>query len=230
MISSRKLTNSNKGMADELIRSALAPFGFEPSATVAAAIRRYTQLLQRWNKRISLTSLEDTKEILERHFGESFFAVWTVPILQGRLADVGSGGGFPGLPIKIACPQLELVLIESNARKAAFLSEVTRTLGLTGVKVVNKRMEDIDSLADSLDFVAARALGDIPELLNWSRLSLRAEGKIVLWLGANDARKISTSPGWIWRPPVPLPRSEKRVVLIGERVRSATKANGVASQ
>lgn len=217
MRKANRLANSHKAMPDELICASLAPFGFQPSPAVTAGIRKYVNLLQRWNKRISLTSLVDTREILERHFGESFFAVHTVPISQGRLADVGSGGGFPGLPVKIARPEVDLVLIESNLRKAAFLSEVIRTLDLPGVRVLNKRMEEIDSLADSLHFVTARAVGDIPGLLNWSRSSLRADGKVVLWLGAKDAGEIFSSPGWDWRPPVPLPRSENRVLLVGAR-------------
>ena len=212
-----RLANSNNEPTGELVRSVLAPFGFQPSASMAGAIRRYVQLLQRWNKRISLTSLEDTREILERHFGESFFAVHAVPILHGRLADVGSGGGFPGIPIKMAAPEVDLVLIESNTRKAAFLSEVIRSLELTGVSVINKRMEEIDSLRASLDFAVARALGNIPSLLNWSCSSLKPNGRVVLWLGGKDTREVLSLAGWIWRSPIVIPRSENRVLLIGER-------------
>ena len=201
----------------ELIRSALAPFGFAPSAEVTEAIRQYVELLQRWNKRISLTSIEDTREILQRHFGESFFAVRAVHILEGRLADVGSGAGFPGLPIKMASPDADVTLIESNTRKAAFLSEVIRTLGLTRVSVVNKRMEEVEGLEDALDFVGARAVGETDALLRWSSSSLRASGKIVLWLSARDALEVSRSPRWIWRSPIPIPASESRVLLVGEK-------------
>jgi len=212
-----RLAKSNKTVTEELVRSVLGPFDFQPSAAMAEAIRRYVELLQRWNKRISLTSLEDTSEILERHFGESLFAVHAVPISLGRLADVGSGGGFPGIPIKMAVPGVDLVLIESNARKAAFLSEVTRILGLASVSIINKRVEEIDS-AGSLDFVVARALGSIPTLLNWAHSSLGANGKVVLWLGTNDSKEVSSSPGWKWRLPILVPRSENRVILVGQRL------------
>jgi 16S rRNA (guanine527-N7)-methyltransferase len=212
-----KLTKGDEQITDELVCSVLAPFGFQPPAGMLAAIRRYVKLLEKWNKRISLTSLKDTKEILERHFGESLVAVRAVPILQGRLADVGSGGGFPGLPIKMAAPKVDLTLIESNTRKAAFLSEVIRTLQLANARVVNQRMEEIHSLRDSLDFVTARALGNTHALLNWSDLSLRNDGKVVLWLGAEDAKEISLSPSWIWHQPISIPRSESRVLLIGQK-------------
>jgi 16S rRNA (guanine527-N7)-methyltransferase len=185
---------------------------------MTAAVRRYVELLQRWNRHISLTSLEDTREILERHFGESLFAVHAAPISHGRLADVGSGGGFPGIPIKMAVPEVDLVLIESNARKAAFLSEVTRILGLAGVSIINKRVEEIDSLAGSLDFVVARALGSIPTLLNWARSSLRTDGKVALWLGTKDSKEVSSSPRWKWRLPILVSRSENRVILVGQKL------------
>jgi 16S rRNA (guanine527-N7)-methyltransferase len=212
-----KLSYRNKVVSDELILSVLAPFGFQPSASVLTAIRGYVDLLQRWNRRVSLTSLDDTREILERHFGESFFGVQAVPILQGRLADVGSGAGFPGIPIKLASPQVDLVLIESNVRKAAFLSEVIRTLGLTGAQVMNRRTEEIGSLVGSLDFVTARALGHIDALLKWSRFSLRHGGKLVLWLGARDAKDVLLSGDWNWRSPVLIPTSQSRVLVIGEK-------------
>ncbi len=142
------LTNRNREVSEELIQSRLAAFGCQCSPGMVESVKRYVQVLQLWNRRISLTSLKDTEDILTRHFGESLFAVRTVPILHGRLADVGSGGGFPGLPIKMAAPEVDLVLIESNARKVAFLSEVIRSLGLTGVRVVGRRMEDTDFLED----------------------------------------------------------------------------------
>ncbi len=204
-------------ITDEFIRATLAPFGFALSTSMVEAIRRYVQLLQGWNKRISLTSLDDTRSILERHFGESLFAAHTVPIEQGRLADVGSGGGFPGLPIKMAAPRVDVLLIESNTRKAAFLSEVIRMLGLIGVGVANKRVEEVDLSKRPLDFVVARALGNIPALLRWSHSSLGPNGKVVLWLGAKDAKEISSLPSWAWRLPILIPRSESRFLLIGER-------------
>lgn len=212
-----KLANSNNTMPEEFIRSVLAPFGCPLSVGMVDSIGSYIQLLQRWNRRISLTSLKNTKDILERHFGESLLAVHAVPILHGRLADVGSGAGFPGLPIKIASPQVDMVLIESNARKAAFLSEVIRSLGLISIRVINKRMEDIDSLRGSLDFVVARALGNIAALLKWSRSSLRQSGRIVLWLGRKDSTEVSATSGWTWRTAILIPRSERRFLLVGER-------------
>lgn len=213
-----RLTKRNREVSDDAIRSALAPFDYEGSSGMVESVRRYVQLLHVWNRRISLTSLEDTEEILARHFGESLFALRAVPILHGRLADVGSGAGFPGLPLKMACPDLEILLIESHAPKAAFLAEVVRSLGLTGVQILNARMDEVNLAGQSLDFVSARALGDIPSLLRWSESLLKATGKIVLWLGATDAAEIPTfAPGWVWRPPIKIPKSKRRVLLVGQK-------------
>src|SRR5579862_4995269 len=118
---------------DYLIEKTLAEYGVSVTSAIRSSVRAYISLLLRWNERISLTTITDPVEILRFHFGESMFAASAVPIRNGRLADVGSGGGFPGLPLKIMVPSLDLVLIESNAKKASFLSECIRELNLVGV-------------------------------------------------------------------------------------------------
>jgi 16S rRNA (guanine527-N7)-methyltransferase len=108
------------------------------------AIQKYISVLLRWNKKIALTAITDPLDIVRFHFGESMFGAPAVPIRKGRLADVGTGAGFPGLPLKLLVPSLDLVLIESNAKKASFLSECIRELNLTGVDVYRGRVEEIE--------------------------------------------------------------------------------------
>ena len=117
-----------ESLSDLRIAEILSVYGIATSPALAGAIRTYISMLVRWNSRISLTTVVDPVEILKFHFGESLFAISKVPISFGRLADVGSGAGFPGLPLGIFLPDLEVVLIESNVKKAAFLSEVIREL------------------------------------------------------------------------------------------------------
>src|SRR3989441_8532941 len=93
------------------------------------------------------------------------FAAAKFSILKGRLADVGSGAGFPGLALKIIRPELHVTLIEANAKKSAFLAEVVRDLGLNEVDVVRARYEDLPLGAIQADFIAARAVGDLQQLL-----------------------------------------------------------------
>jgi 16S rRNA (guanine527-N7)-methyltransferase len=145
------------------------------------------------------------------------FAAHVVPMWHGRLADVGSGAGFPGLALKLLCPDLDVLLIEPNTKKAAFLAEVKRMLGLGGVEIVRTRLEDLPVGTRLADFVSARALGSHERLLRWSRDALAVGGRIVLWLGAKDAELVSATTGWSWRAQVPIPNSRRRVLLIGQR-------------
>ena len=209
------ITNSKYIVPLAMVRRSLEPYGIRPSPAHAEAIQRYVALLLQWNQKISLTSLRDPPDILERHFGECMFAASAVPITSGRLADVGSGAGFPGLALKIACPELEVVLVESNVRKSAFLSEVVRLLNLDGVEVVRSRMEDFSVRAGFAGFVSARAVGNFDRILRWARKALSGEGQVLLWLGAADAKEVSSRHGWGWREPIEIPGSHRRVLLVG---------------
>jgi 16S rRNA (guanine527-N7)-methyltransferase len=209
------VTNSKYTAPLALIRRSLKPYGIRPSPAQAEAIQRYLALLLQWNHKVSLTSLLDPAEILQRHFGECMFAASAVPISSGRLADVGSGAGFPGLALKIACPELELILIESNVRKSAFLSEVVRSLNLDGVEVVRSRMEGLSVREGFAGFVSARAVGNFDRILRWARKALSEEGQVLLWLGAADAEEVSLRHGWRWRELIKIPCSHRRVLLIG---------------
>src|SRR5207244_13631657 len=124
------------GLPDGRGRCTREPCQVGGSDAQIEGIRKYMDLLLLWNHKVSLTSIVDPGEILARHFGESMFAAAKFSILKGRLADVGSGAGFPGLALKIIRPELHVTLIEANAKKSAFLAEVVRDLGLIGVDVL----------------------------------------------------------------------------------------------
>ncbi len=202
-------------LSDEAIAQGLAPFKVLVSPLLAGSIRKYIDLLLLWNEKVNLTSITSTREILDRHFGECMFAAAAVPIGRGRLADVGSGAGFPGLALKLLVPGLEVFLIESVMKKASFLLEVVRQLNLTGVKVVVSRFEDLRDNLAPLDFICARALGDHGQLLEWAKYNLNIAGKAVLWLGTDEAQRIATLPEWTWRDPIAVPESLRRCLLVG---------------
>jgi 16S rRNA (guanine527-N7)-methyltransferase len=200
---------------DDLIDKTLEAYRVSATPTIRSGIRTYISLLLRWNERISLTTVSDPLEILRFHFGESMFAASVVPIRNGRLADVGAGAGFPGLPLKIAIPSLDLVLIESNAKKASFLAECVRELHLVGVEIVRSRYEDLDAGICKLDFITARALGGYKVLIRWAQNSLTSRGGLILWLGQDDATELQEESALEWRSPVPIPNSDRRVLLFG---------------
>ena len=121
-------------------------------------VSQHLELLLKWNSRVNLTSITEPEQILTRHFGESLFAarkLYPKPMGSGSLIDLGSGAGFPGIPINIWAPELHVTLIESQQKKATFLREVTRALNLTSLDVANQRAE---ALALQADTVTLRAV------------------------------------------------------------------------
>jgi 16S rRNA (guanine527-N7)-methyltransferase len=195
----------------------LAPYGVAIDAALRGQIQKYIDLLLLWNQRVSLTSIVDCEQIVRFHFGESLFARNLVPVEKGRLADVGSGAGFPGVPLAMISPRLEVTLIEANQKKGAFLSEVVRALALSNVIIVRSRMEDLSSRLAAFDFLTARALGQHLELIDWARQSLASSGRLILWVGRRDAEFLSRTPGWSWRNPVQIPSSRSRFLLVGSK-------------
>jgi 16S rRNA (guanine527-N7)-methyltransferase len=204
-------------ITDAEIREVLLPYGVEASAELCGHLRIYIGLLLHWNKAVSLTTITDPVEIVQRHFGESFFATAAVPITEGRLADVGSGAGFPGAAIAMVAPRVSVTLIESNARKAAFLETVRAELKLSNLEVVKVRAQDAAQMFAASDFITARALGDYDRLLRLLRRSAKGSASVVLWLGEDDAHALGRTEGWGWRPTVKIPGSQKRVLLVGSK-------------
>src|SRR5260370_6842408 len=136
-----------------------------------------------------------------------------ISVENGRLADVGSGGGFPGLPRKIIRPNLRLFLVESNLKKATFLAEVVRELGLMDAQVLVRRYEELGEELAPLDFVCSRALGEFGPFLKWAGSEQIAAKEVILWIGARDLDKIQKISGWDWREPIPVPHSLTRPLL-----------------
>jgi 16S rRNA (guanine527-N7)-methyltransferase len=204
-------------LTDEAILSALAEFKLTASYKQVQQIQQYIAILLKWNDKINLTAIRDPREILYRHFCESMFATVAVPVENGRLADVGSGGGFPGLPIKILRPELHVFLIESNIKKATFLAEVSRDLELTDLRVLVNRFEDVAEDVAPLDYVCSRALGEFGPFLDWAGSEVIGAETVILWIGGRDLEEIKKIAGWSWREPIPVPQSLRRMLLVGTK-------------
>lgn len=200
-----------------VIRRALEEFKLPAYDDQVLQVQQYINILLSWNDKVNLTAIRDPLEILYRHFCESMFAGTAVPIERGRLADVGTGAGFPGLPLKILRPSLQLFLIESNLKKATFLAEVIRTLGLKDAQVLVRRYEELGEEIAPLDYVCARALGEFPTFLDWAQRQHLAAQQVVLWIGSQDVPEILKSRTWEWREPIRVPNSLRRMLLVGAR-------------
>jgi 16S rRNA (guanine527-N7)-methyltransferase len=197
------------------IQGILMPYGVSASESLCDQIRTYSDLLLRWNQKIALTTVTDPAEIVRFHFGESLFAASLLAPLRGRLADLGSGAGFPGLALKLIAPDLHVTLIESNVKKATFLSEVVRNLNLQGAVAYRARMEEFPITSAPFDFVTARAVGAHEKVLAWASSRLGAGARIALWVSSEDAWMISRDQGWTWQPPRLIPQTKNRYILAG---------------
>ena len=200
-----------------VIRRALDEFKLPAYDDQVLQIQRYIEILLAWNEKINLTAIRNPLEILYRHFCESMYAAVAIPVENGRLADVGSGGGFPGLPLKIIRPGLRVFLVESNLKKATFLAEVVRELGLKDTQVLVRRYEELHEEMAPLDFVCSRALGEFSNFLEWAGSNQTGAKRVILWIGARDLEEIQKTGGWEWHEPISIPHSLRRLLLVGTK-------------
>ena len=150
------------------------------ASLVVSRIEQYLQLLLKWNQKINLTAEKDPEEILKKHVFDSL--QYSRAFEPGfRVMDIGSGAGFPGIPLKIIFPELQLVLVESQRKRCSFLETVVRDLEMEQVKVFNARAEDIPgNQAGQFDLVVFRAVLGVQECLNLSERFLPSGGRVVL--------------------------------------------------
>lgn len=169
------------------------------------------RLLVRWNRRMNLTTVRDPQAIAIRHFGESLFLAREVPLLTGSVLDVGSGAGFPGLPLAASRPSVVVTLLEAVQRKAVFLREVSRAWGNVAV-----RDERLESLSGTWDASVMRAVAAESALPHLARLS----GRAALLTSMEGAQEVQNTGFFDWQAPIPLPWGDRRVLLQGRRVAS----------
>jgi len=209
------------GMTHDRIAELLSPFLGDAhlSAPQLEQIASYAVMLMKWNAHINLTAVRDPEEIITRHFGESLFAaksLFPLPSVDKSAMDVGSGAGFPGLPLKIWAPTLELTVIESSHRKAVFLREVARALGLSGVRVFADRVEH---LSEQASLVILRAVEHFERILPVALKLAAPNGRIALLIGTAQIQSAKSARSDVrWENPLPLPLSQNRSLLVGHLV------------
>jgi 16S rRNA (guanine527-N7)-methyltransferase len=204
-------------MEAALLRDLLAPFipASELDTSLLAAVDAHLSLLIRWNQRMNLTAVRSPEEMVTRHFGESLFAARHLCSRQAQhsLFDVGSGAGFPGLPIKYWAPQLRLTLIESHGKKATFLREVGRALNLVEFSVLNTRAESLPLTNQRATLVTMRAVENFDQALTAAASLVAPSGRLAILIGeAQSERALSLLPAGTTTT-ISLPSSHQRILL-----------------
>lgn len=173
------------------------------SAAQVSELQAHYQLLLRWNRTLNLTRVQCLEEAVVRHYGESLFLASHLPAGPIRIADIGSGAGFPGLPVAVARPDCQVTLIESHQRKAVFLREASRSL--PNVRVLALRAE---AVTETFDHAVSRAVSyaDLEKPLK------RLAANVDLLTGV-DAPPESLPVEW--QPAIPLPWGKHHVLRIG---------------
>ena len=177
----------------------LAALALDPA--LATPLLDYLALLIRWNKTYNLTAVRDPAEMVSKHLLDSlamhpYVDAIGVDGAPGRLADLGTGAGLPGIPLAIAKPGLQVTLVESNGKKARFMREAVRQLGLKQVRVAESRIEALDE-PGAYDAITARALATLPLIVELGGHLLRPGGRLLAMKGAWPADEIAALPaGW----------------------------------
>jgi 16S rRNA (guanine527-N7)-methyltransferase len=221
------------GHAVELLITGAAALGIPLDEAQQRQFARYYQELVEWNRRVNLTSVTEWEQVQAVHFLDSLTVALALPpavIQGGRVLDVGSGGGFPGLPLKIAFPRLQVGLLESRGKKAAFLRHLAARLELGGVEVYQGRAEELardPALREAFDAVLARGLEKMPVLaeitLPFARIGgilvAQKKGDIALELAEAQEALYSLGGGtpevrWLQVPALP----EARALVVVPKV------------
>ncbi len=191
-------------MADERSALVAAAGQLEVSLDDAAAdgLLRLLDELVRWNRAYNLTAITARAQMLTHHLLDSLSVA---PFVRGgTLADVGTGAGFPGLPLALIAPRRRCVLMDSNGKKQRFVAHAARTLGLTNVEALHARVEEVRP-AQAFDTVVARAFAALPQLLAWVTPLCGPQTRVLAMKGRlPEAEIAAVAPPWVIEQVLPL--------------------------
>jgi 16S rRNA (guanine527-N7)-methyltransferase len=193
-------------LSESAIATLLTPYLPEVPATLLPQLSTYLDLLLKWNAWTNLTAIRDPEEIVRRHFGESLFAAQHLDAGTTTLLDFGSGAGFPGLPIALLRPDIQVTLAESQNKKATFLREAVRSLNLTTTEVWPDRVESMPVLRQ-FHTVALRAVDNMAAAI--TSAAPRVTHQLLLLTGSIP----TLPPGFSLEPSLPMPNSETSILL-----------------
>jgi 16S rRNA (guanine527-N7)-methyltransferase len=178
--------------AEKLLIDGLAKLGIKPSDSVISIFEKYLHELKKWSRAYNLTALKKDEDIVTKHFLDSLLYLSVIPEGRWSICDIGSGAGFPGLPIAIVRHELNITLIEPSWKKAAFLKHMKRTLSIANVEVLQSRAEDIKE--KTFDIAVTRALFSISDLIKKAGHLVKKHGFFILNKGPKFEEEIKKIP------------------------------------
>jgi 16S rRNA (guanine527-N7)-methyltransferase len=177
-----------------------------------ALLEVYYRELVEWNLRFNLTAITDRDGVLVRHFLDSLSCLKALPLTElsagARVLDLGTGAGFPGIPLKIVCPGMNLTLVEATGKKVSFLRHLIEALALSGVEIIHERAEALGqdpTHRENYDWVLARAVAEMPTLAEYTLPLARVGGHVLAQKGESAAAEVH--------------RAESAISTFGGRVR-----------
>ena len=214
------MTESRPGhrqLTPQALMALIAPNLISPvSDSAYRRLAEYVSLLYRWNSRMNLTAVRDPQALATLHLTECICTAQVLPPGIRTVLDFGSGAGLPGIPVAITRPDLQITLLEAQSKKAAFLREACRTLGLQNATVLHGRAESIGATV-TFDAVMLRAVEHMRQALHDAKARVTAPGWLILLTSAADRPKWEAElPDVRWMAPVLVGGSSQRMILRGQ--------------
>jgi 16S rRNA (guanine527-N7)-methyltransferase len=183
--------SDNNQKLELMLETGLVAAGLEATPDKSGKLLAYLELLAKWNQAYNLTGIKKKEDMLSLNILDSLVLVPYVD--KGRIADVGTGAGLPGIPLAIYHPDKQFILIDSNSKKTRFIFQATVALGLTNVTVVHRRVEDYAS-QPQVDIVTSRAFASLADFVQGCRHLLSPAGKFLAMKGQYPSLEISALP------------------------------------
>ncbi|MBW2042820.1 MAG: 16S rRNA (guanine(527)-N(7))-methyltransferase RsmG [Deltaproteobacteria bacterium] len=219
------------------LREGAREMGFSMGVREADQLGVHAVELMRFNRRINLTAIREPLKVAVHHYLDSLAGLFWIPF-RCRLLDIGSGGGFPGIPLKVLRPEMELVLIDASRKKVTFLKHAIRTLNLNPVEALHVRADFLvqrPGYAGSFDVVVSRALSSLKEFILTALPLLKGNGRMIAWKSSSVAEEIHMLKAELdpsvfsgiavqqYPYSLPLIRSERVLVIVSAKKRKHTE-------